>query len=178
MTVDVSMTDILNLVAAQTGMTAERLKGSSRARPLVRYRQIFMFLARAHTRKSFPAIARFLNGRDHTTVLHGVRSITVLRETDAVIDELINDLTVKVAALPKRTVSDPTPTIAAVPKPVSFSIKRRSKDEPKFVIRPCLDSDCRKSFQSFHVGERFCPQCSKLRKRQSGIDPRYEGAAI
>lgn len=38
-------------------------------------RQIVMYLAYHNTHKSFPKIGRALGGRDHTTVMHGVRKI-------------------------------------------------------------------------------------------------------
>ncbi len=44
-------------------------------------RQIFYYLARSHTSRSFPEIGRFL-GRDHTTVLSGVRRMGERRLTE------------------------------------------------------------------------------------------------
>jgi chromosomal replication initiation ATPase DnaA len=43
-------------------------------------RQIAMYLCRTFTLKSLPEIGRRLGGKDHTTVLHGVRKITRLVE--------------------------------------------------------------------------------------------------
>ena len=42
-----------------------------------------MFLAKTMTNRSLPEIGRRFGGRDHTTVMHGVRRITELRATDA-----------------------------------------------------------------------------------------------
>lgn len=43
-------------------------------------RQIAMYLCKTLTLRSLPEIGRRLGGRDHTTVLHGVRKITALVE--------------------------------------------------------------------------------------------------
>src|SRR5262245_41758705 len=42
---------------------------------LVRARHVAMYLARSHTARTFPEIAQIMGGRDHTTILHGDRSI-------------------------------------------------------------------------------------------------------
>lgn len=54
-----------------------------RSNSVVRPRQIAMWLARSLTTASLPEIGRRLGGRDHTTILHGVRTIDRLYETDA-----------------------------------------------------------------------------------------------
>lgn len=62
--------EIARAVCAAFGVEEERLRGSLRLRPFVRARQAFMLLARREA-YSFPQIGRFLNRRDHTTVMHG-----------------------------------------------------------------------------------------------------------
>jgi chromosomal replication initiator protein len=42
-----------------------------------------MFLAKTLTSKSLPEIGRGFGGRDHTTVIHAVRKVEQLRETDS-----------------------------------------------------------------------------------------------
>ena len=53
-----------------------------RPRSIARPRQIAMYLARELTPKSMPDIGKRFGGRDHTTVLHAVRTIANLVETD------------------------------------------------------------------------------------------------
>lgn len=45
-------------------------------------RHVVMYLAKTLTGKSFPDIGRRLGGRDHTTIIHGVRKIEALIKTD------------------------------------------------------------------------------------------------
>ena len=54
-----------------------------RARAVARPRQVAMFLAKSLTSKSLPEIGRGFGGRDHTTVIHAVRKVEQLRETDS-----------------------------------------------------------------------------------------------
>lgn len=66
-------------VAEKHGIRVRDLIGQSRKRIYVRPRQEFMYLARTIFRSdgsfrySTTMIGRFLDGRDHTTVVHGVR---------------------------------------------------------------------------------------------------------
>jgi len=54
-----------------------------RFRAVARPRQVAMFLAKTLTSKSLPEIGRGFGGRDHTTVIHAVRKVEQLRETDS-----------------------------------------------------------------------------------------------
>ena len=63
------------------------ITGSSRARAVARPRQMAMYLSKSLTTRSYPEIARKLGGRDHTTVLYGVRKIEELMAVDSQIAE-------------------------------------------------------------------------------------------
>jgi chromosomal replication initiator protein len=41
-----------------------------------------MYIARTRTRYSLEEIGNFFGGRDHTTVMHAIRTITEYRSTD------------------------------------------------------------------------------------------------
>ncbi len=49
-----------------------------------------MYLAKKLTTRSLPEIGRKFGGRDHTTVIHAVKKIEELKETDTKFDEDIN----------------------------------------------------------------------------------------
>ena len=51
-----------------------------------------MAIAKELTNHSLPEIGEAFGGRDHTTVLHAVRKVKELRETDHHIDEDFNSL--------------------------------------------------------------------------------------
>jgi len=53
-----------------------------RSRPLARPRQVAMYLAKKLTTRSLPEIGRRFANRDHTTVIHAVKTITRISEND------------------------------------------------------------------------------------------------
>ena len=57
------------------GIAPSELMSSTRERRVSRPRQIAMFIARGMTRQSLPEIGRRFGGRDHTTIIHGIRQI-------------------------------------------------------------------------------------------------------
>jgi chromosomal replication initiator protein len=61
--------------------------GPKRLRSYARPRQVAMYLAKHLTSRSLPEIGRRFGGRDHTTVMHGVRRIEELKQTDGQIAE-------------------------------------------------------------------------------------------
>lgn len=66
------MGEILKEVCRKYGFSVLDIKSMRRQGPLVRARFEFMWRAKKETKRSLPEIGRFL-GKDHTTVLHGVR---------------------------------------------------------------------------------------------------------
>lgn len=62
--------EIARRVCSLHGVSIEELKSNRRFRAIADARFHFYYLARKHTSKSFPEIARHVN-KDHTTVLHG-----------------------------------------------------------------------------------------------------------
>jgi hypothetical protein len=67
--------EVLILVGAQAGITAETLKSDTRVVEVCQPRQAFFWLARRFTSLSLPQIGQLAGGRDHTTALHGVRRV-------------------------------------------------------------------------------------------------------
>ncbi len=56
-------------------MKVTDLQSKRRQRSIALPRQVCMFLARKHTRFSLEEIGGYFGGRDHTTVMHAVRTI-------------------------------------------------------------------------------------------------------
>jgi chromosomal replication initiator protein len=67
-----------------------------RTRQIVRPRQVAMWLTKNLTSQSYPSIGEAFGGRDHTTVLHAVRTIETLRAKD---NELNHDVHVLLQVL-------------------------------------------------------------------------------
>lgn len=67
--------DIQRIVARHYNIAKNDMLSARRTRNIVRPRQIAMYLSRVLTLRSMPEIGRQFGGRDHTTILHGVRTI-------------------------------------------------------------------------------------------------------
>lgn len=75
-----SLVLIMRVTAHVTGVSAKLLRSPSRLRDIVRARQIVMHIAVREFGYSLPRVGRALGGRDHTTVLHGCRTIERLND--------------------------------------------------------------------------------------------------
>ena len=73
---------IMGACAAFYGVPVSSLLAGRRTKDIVKPRQIAMYLAKELTPRSLPDIGRRIGGRDHTTVLHGVRKIAALLTRD------------------------------------------------------------------------------------------------
>jgi chromosomal replication initiator protein len=80
----VTINHILIVVARYYNITAERVLTDTRKRECVQARQIAMSIAKYNTRLSLAAIGKEICHRTHATVLHAVKTVNNLRETDPV----------------------------------------------------------------------------------------------
>ena len=78
----VTVDKIQNTVSNFFNISLNEMLSQRRSRPLARPRQIAMFLAKKLTTRSLPEIGRRFANRDHTTVIHAVKTITKLSEKD------------------------------------------------------------------------------------------------
>ena len=78
MTVD----KIQNIVSSFYNIPLNEMLSQRRSRPLARPRQIAMYLSKKLTTRSLPEIGRRFANRDHTTVIHAVKTIGRLIEKD------------------------------------------------------------------------------------------------
>ena len=83
----VTVENIQKTVAEYYKIRIAELLSKRRSRSIARPRQVAMALAKALTNHSLPEIGDAFGGRDHTTVLHAVRRVKELRETDRRIGE-------------------------------------------------------------------------------------------
>ena len=83
---------IQNVVANFFNIPLAEMLSQRRSRPLARPRQIAMYLAKKMTTRSLPEIGRRFANRDHTTVIHAVKTITRLSEKDDEMKKNIDQL--------------------------------------------------------------------------------------
>jgi len=79
----ITVDKIQNTVSHFFNISLTDMLSQRRSRPLARPRQIAMYLAKKMTTRSLPEIGRRFANRDHTTVIHAVKTITRLSEKDA-----------------------------------------------------------------------------------------------
>ena len=88
----ITVDKIQNTVSNFFNISLSDMLSQRRSRPLARPRQIAMFLAKKMTTRSLPEIGRRFANRDHTTVIHAVKTITRLTEKDDEMKKNINQI--------------------------------------------------------------------------------------
>ena len=90
---------IQNIISAVTEFYSIRLadlQGKHRQRSIALPRQVCMYLSRKCTRHSLEEIGGFFGGRDHTTVMHAIRTVDSRRASDNDFDLVVRSLEEKV----------------------------------------------------------------------------------
>ncbi len=88
---------VLRVVAHAYGITVDDLTGRDRHKNTAEGRLVAYWLLRTRTQLSFPEIGRVL-GKDHTSVISGVRKCVTRRETEPALRDFTDKLAVAVEA--------------------------------------------------------------------------------
>jgi chromosomal replication initiator protein len=83
----ITVEEIQRKVSEYYNIRLSDIIGPKRLRSYARPRQVAMYLCKQLTSRSLPEIGRRFGGRDHTTVMHGVKRIEELKVTDGQIAE-------------------------------------------------------------------------------------------
>ncbi|WP_323781376.1 chromosomal replication initiator protein DnaA [Thalassovita sp.] len=83
----ITVEEIQRKVSEHYNIRLSDMIGPKRVRSYARPRQVAMYLCKQLTSRSLPEIGRRFGGRDHTTVMHGVKRIEELRVQDGQIAE-------------------------------------------------------------------------------------------
>ncbi|NOC46017.1 MULTISPECIES: chromosomal replication initiator protein DnaA [Ruegeria] len=83
----ITVEEIQRKVSEYYNIRLSDIIGPKRLRSYARPRQVAMYLCKQLTSRSLPEIGRRFGGRDHTTVMHGVKRIEELKLTDGQIAE-------------------------------------------------------------------------------------------
>ena len=90
---DLSMEDIVRKVSEVSGIPEDGIVGQSRKKEIVEARQTAMFLCRSILDSSLSSVGIFFGGRDHTTVMHAIKTIEEKRFKKKNIGENIAQIT-------------------------------------------------------------------------------------
>jgi len=93
-----SIQDILDVISDFYDVKLVDLLSKRRNKSITMPRQVGMWLARHHTRFSLEEIGGYFGGRDHTTVMHAIKSVNAKKTTNDQLDQdlirLQNQLTI------------------------------------------------------------------------------------
>ena len=89
---NITIDNIQTLVCKYFKISKNEMLSSRRSRYLVRPRQVAIYLSKILTTKSLPEIGREFSNRDHTTVIHSVKTVEKLKNDNNEISNGINYL--------------------------------------------------------------------------------------
>lgn len=90
--VSIGLQNIADTVARHYNYTIKQLRSRSRSKDIALARQITMYLAKQLTDQSLGNIGRYLNRRNHTTVVHAVQRIHDIMQTNTQLALVIQNL--------------------------------------------------------------------------------------
>lgn len=93
----VTIETIVEAITDFFNVSLSALQSKRRQRSIAQPRQVCMYLARKYTRYSLEEIGGYFGGRDHTTVLHGVKAISHLRQSNPDMDRTIAAIEAKLS---------------------------------------------------------------------------------
>ncbi len=87
-----SIDDIIDTVSDYYGIPANNLREKNRSKEVAHCRQVAMFISKNYTNYSLKTIGLHFGGRDHSTVIHAVKQIGLLNESDPILKKDINTI--------------------------------------------------------------------------------------
>ncbi len=79
----VSVEDVVRAVCHHFNLRSSDLLGKDRHRSVAQARHVAIYLCRQRLKCSYPELGRHFGHRDHTSVMHAVKKVESLRQTDA-----------------------------------------------------------------------------------------------
>ena len=87
---------IIEVVTEHFNMSMDQMISRSRSSDIAKPRQIAMFLCKTMTDSSLDVIGSFLGGRDHSTIIHGIKKVTDEYESNESTRSLIDTIKKKI----------------------------------------------------------------------------------
>ena len=95
---DIAIEDIQRVVCEYFNIPDDLLRGKSRKKEIAFSRQVAMYLSKEMTHYSLKSIGLHFGGRDHTTVIHAIRTINELvnKKRDIRVQDIIESIKKKI----------------------------------------------------------------------------------
>lgn len=84
--------NILKKVSEKMNVPTEKLLENNRKAEIALARQICMYMCRQKLGLSFQEIGKIFGGKDHSTVIHSIKKIIRIKDTDKVVHKLLTEL--------------------------------------------------------------------------------------
>ena len=94
--VEVNIDYIQKFVSNYFDASIEDMKGKTRKREIVVPRQVSMYLTKEYTNMSLKAIGYHFGNRDHSTVIHAIKTVNDMMDTDQKFNSMMQDILKKV----------------------------------------------------------------------------------
>ncbi len=141
------------MCAEAFGVEEHRLVGHSRVRAIVVPRHATFYVLRERfPDMSLPWIGRFMGGRDHSTILHGIRSINERMKRDDALRQLVQSL------VKGRLPEDHDAHVVRWRVERAYSVRPRKQALPVAVQKPAPESELAEFFDASRL---FCEQCDR-----------------
>lgn len=88
----ISPDSVLDAVSKHFGIRVSDLRSKERSGKVAKARQISMYLIKKYCDKSYPLIGQILGGKDHTTVIHGVKLISQTIDSDSRLKKHVEEI--------------------------------------------------------------------------------------
>jgi chromosomal replication initiator protein len=93
---DVTVDDVIRVVADYFKIKSQDIKSERRTQSIALPRQIAMFIARTKLNCSYPELGEKFGGKDHSTIIHGVRKIEEKIKKDSQLKFMIDEIVKKI----------------------------------------------------------------------------------
>jgi chromosomal replication initiator protein len=93
---EISIESIQKIVSDYFDLPVETLKQKTRKREIVQARQISMYFAKKFTKSSLKLIGLHFGGRDHSTVIHALNTVSDLMTTDKEFHRYVDEIKKKI----------------------------------------------------------------------------------
>ncbi|MCD8151485.1 MAG: chromosomal replication initiator protein DnaA [Clostridiales bacterium] len=87
---------IVEVVSEHFGITVDQIISKSRSRDIAKPRQIAMYLCKNMTDLPLDSIGQLLGGRDHSTVIHGIKQVTDDISSDSTFQQTVETVRKKI----------------------------------------------------------------------------------
>jgi chromosomal replication initiator protein len=93
---EITINDIIKIISKELNIKPSEIKSKSKQKDITNARRIVIYLARSLTHNSMPTLAQYFNMKDHSSVSHAMKKVSVTINDDEEYKVLIDELKNKI----------------------------------------------------------------------------------